>query len=1563
MKKEIRILVLEDFAPDAEIMIHELRRTGYNPAWKRVQTEDEFIRELDAQEWDIILADFTLPQFDAVSALQILNAKNREIPLIIVTGTISEEAALRCIEMGAADYLLKDRLTRLGAAVQHVLEEKILRQDKERTEVQLVESEERFYRLAENATDLFCRLRVSPDLKVDYINPAIIRILGYSPKEIGANPHMIIDRVDPEQRQALVDVFEDRVPFTRPFVFAFEAKDATWHWVECSIVPIRDGNGQLLALEIVGRDVTSRHEAEEALQQSHDQLELRVRERTVELQKANEALRLSDDRFRVALTNSPVVVANTDADLRYTWIYNGDDYVNAKNAIGKKDEDLFPPDDVKELTDLKRDALATKQAIRREVSIKFRDEVRFYDAFVEPLLDPETGTVVGLSSARMDITALKQREHDLYEANQRLSSHASNSAMAMVELDPEMRIVLWNREAERTFGWQAEEVIGRTLEDINLVYEEDIPRVERLLERIRSGRFQKTYFENRNRRKDGTVLYCHWYNSVLLDDQGRIKSLMCLGLDVTEQTLAERSLRDAKQRLTTILESITDAFMSLDRDLRYTYVNRTAAELTRQNVEDMIGRRIWEVFPEAVGTIFQEKYEQSLREQVSLTFEAYYPPLEAWFEVSCYPSAEGLAIFFDDVTDKKRMIERISESEERFRQITENINEIVWMTDVATVECLYISPNYEKILGYPVQEGYEGRFAEHILPEDLEQLRDLNEQLMNGTLNAEFRYRRPDGSLLWLHVRSFPIRNAEGETYRIVGIAEDITERKAYEEERERLASIVNFSQDSISGQTLDGVIISWNVGAEMMYGWSASEIIGRHISVIVPEDRLEEIRQGYEQVMAGQAFSIETVRLHRDGHLIDVLLTLSPIRDASGQIVGISGIAHDITKRRRAQEALRLSEERFSLALSNSPITVFHQDRDLRFVWMHNPAPGMEELLGKTDDEVRGIIDISQLTEKKRQVLLTGNPVRTEFMSEWNGQNVYYDLTFEPMRNTAGEIVGLTGVAVEITQAKQAEAELARRNLVIEQEGQRLRTVLDVLPVAVFIADAAGDLVMINEAGRELWGDPPLVNSTELHVYKGWLPNGHRLGQGEWAMSRALNDGQITLDEEVEIESFNGQRKTILNFAKPILDKESRITGAVAVCLDITERKEITRQLEDLNENLEALVVERTMNLDLLRRIAQIANESEGVDEALRQTLEAVCQRMGWDVGHAFIMRNTDDGDFFADSGIWHFTGDSSRYQRLIELTDERIYRGNGGLLGDVIDTGAPQWVRDVRDSRNFMRNPQGEDLGVAMAMAFPVLIEKRVVAVLEFFCQGFHEPQERQLELMMNVGTQIGRSIERQRLQYELTQAALNEQRRLGHELHDTVGQELAGLAMSTKTLFKHLEREHAPEADMIAQIADQLREAVVHVKAVARGLFPVEVDAEGIRAALVELALQTQKRFAVDCQCHFPTNYTLSDNDAATQLYRIAQEAISNAVRHGGPTKIDITLKTSVRDFLLKIEDNGIGIPAETEGKRSGIGLFIMRHRARMINATLEVESVEGRGVSISCTRGEEFQHDEG
>src|SRR5262245_46968037 len=204
MKKELDILIIEDVARDAELIEQELRNGGLSFRARRIQTREAFLRELREGPPDIVLSDFTLPEFDALQALQLLRKLQLEVPFILVTGTRSEEVAVECIREGADDYILKASLTRLPTSISNALQKKGIEQARLRAEAALRRSEEQHRLIAENTRDLISLVDVEG--RFLYASPSHRSSLGYIPEELTGKD--LIELVHPEDRAAVQAAWE-----------------------------------------------------------------------------------------------------------------------------------------------------------------------------------------------------------------------------------------------------------------------------------------------------------------------------------------------------------------------------------------------------------------------------------------------------------------------------------------------------------------------------------------------------------------------------------------------------------------------------------------------------------------------------------------------------------------------------------------------------------------------------------------------------------------------------------------------------------------------------------------------------------------------------------------------------------------------------------------------------------------------------------------------------------------------------------------------------------------------------------------------------------------------------------------------------------------------------------------------------------------------------------------------------------------------------------------------------------------------------------------------------------
>jgi signal transduction histidine kinase len=217
----------------------------------------------------------------------------------------------------------------------------------------------------------------------------------------------------------------------------------------------------------------------------------------------------------------------------------------------------------------------------------------------------------------------------------------------------------------------------------------------------------------------------------------------------------------------------------------------------------------------------------------------------------------------------------------------------------------------------------------------------------------------------------------------------------------------------------------------------------------------------------------------------------------------------------------------------------------------------------------------------------------------------------------------------------------------------------------------------------------------------------------------------------------------------------------------------------------------------------------------------------------------------------------------------------------------------------------------------------------------------------------SRISRDITQQRLlQREVLEIAASEQRRIGQDLHDGAGQELTGLAMLAAHLSEDLTASKLPQAAAAAKIARGLEEALDQVRALSKGLVPVEVDADGLMLALAELAAKIDELGGVACEFHCEDPVSINDNQTATQLYRLAQEAVTNALKHAQARKIVISLAAAGDVVTLSIADDGQGLSRRPGRTTAGSGLRIMRYRADLIGAEFQLVPNRPRGTLVMC-----------
>jgi PAS domain S-box-containing protein len=239
--------------------------------------------------------------------------------------------------------------------------------------------------------------------------------------------------------------------------------------------------------------------------------------------------------------------------------------------------------------------------------------------------------------------------------NSPLLEHLNALPVAVIETDEGGTLRMWAGAAERLFGWSAEEVLGTQLEALELVHEADIAFVDAVVDRLRSAHDRHLVHRNRVRTRSGEVRHCEWTRIALGPQPGRRPAILSYVVDVTGQVEAETTALTARAELERWLRANPEGCCGLDREWRITHWNPAAERMLERSRSEVVGRELWEVFPELRGTAFHRAFDEALADGFLRVLEDRAPRGRAWYSVTAVPSARGLNVFFSDVTGRRQL--------------------------------------------------------------------------------------------------------------------------------------------------------------------------------------------------------------------------------------------------------------------------------------------------------------------------------------------------------------------------------------------------------------------------------------------------------------------------------------------------------------------------------------------------------------------------------------------------------------------------------------------------------------------------------------------------------------------------------------------------------------------------------------------------------------------------------------------------------------------------------------------------------------------------------------------
>jgi PAS domain S-box-containing protein len=578
--QSLRVLMVDDSENDVLLIIRELKKGGYDPFYERVETAAAMEKSLLEMQWDVILCDYKMPEFDAPSAIALLKKTNIDIPLIIISGTIGEETAVECMRLGAHDYFMKANLSRLCSAIARELEESEVRNKQKQAESQreaaleaLRQSEEKYRDILENIEDAYYEVDLAGNLT--FFNDSLCRLYGYSQEGLmNMNYRQYTDKETGKKVfQAFNKVYKTGKPI-KEFNWQAVRKDGAKIYVELSISLKKDSLGKIAGFRGIIHDVTERKQAEE------------------ELNKLALIIRNSSELINLSTLDGNMIFIN-EAGSEMLGISSDEvKQINIMQLIPAHLKNMVEKELLPALLNTGRWS-GELQYLNRKTG-----QITDFHSTAFVIKDLETGEPLYLANVSVDITERKKAEsqreaalESLRESEERYKALFDRSLNLIYVMDFDGRFIDANDAALNRFGYKREEIPFLNL--ASLLDEDQIPLALEIVREIRETGFQKEVAELRLRHKDGTYIYVETQGSVVISN-GKPVAVQSIARDTTERKQAEKELRSLTRRLNDIIEFIPDATLIIDRDKKISAWNRALEEMTGIKKEAMLGKGDYE---------------------------------------------------------------------------------------------------------------------------------------------------------------------------------------------------------------------------------------------------------------------------------------------------------------------------------------------------------------------------------------------------------------------------------------------------------------------------------------------------------------------------------------------------------------------------------------------------------------------------------------------------------------------------------------------------------------------------------------------------------------------------------------------------------------------------------------------------------------------------------------------------------------------------------------------------------------------------------------------------------